>query len=407
MSLNLLDHVALAYQPVWGRQRELAAVRLRVRVLTPEQVDAAHLLGVLADLWTAESPALVVSFTDPALLRQALVTPPVPGLWLELPAVPPERVGDAQAMAQPALARGHHLVQAALLDPATPSVTPPLGARTPGRHQYLLRLTTEAQAQAVQALAAGQPGPWQIGHIYHGLHRRDLVLAALDQGQAWGVCDWPEAEVLSAHQRYGVPVDKRTLVRVQQALMRERAMDVIEGLIHEDAILTHRCLRLVNSPVFGTSREITTVRQALMLLGQRKLSAWMLELMPGASTDLDLRPVRLALVLRARLMQALMAAGAQNDLATEIYVTGLFSGLDRLLHEPLRAALRRVPLSEAITDALLRQSGPYFPYFETAKQLENFDSLTDLPPPGTGAGFGLEQVNRALLRTLAQWRNTL
>ena len=27
MSLNILDHVALAYQPIWGAQRQLVAVR--------------------------------------------------------------------------------------------------------------------------------------------------------------------------------------------------------------------------------------------------------------------------------------------------------------------------------------------------------------------------------------------
>lgn len=402
MSLNLFDHVTLAYQPIWGKQRQLVGVRLRVRVLDPEAVDAAHLLACLAEFWSAEAPTLVVSFVEPALLHQALAAPPVPGVWLEVPAPADGAPDDALALLAPALRRGHQLVQEAALGTVRP--LPPNG---PGRHRCLLHLPPDVVPPLLQAMESGQAGPWLAGQLYQRVGRRDLAAHALDAGQAWGLCGWPDADVLDGYQRYGVPVDKRTLVRVQQALMRERAMDVIEGLIHEDAILTHRCLRLVNSPVFGTSREISTVRQALMLLGQRRLSAWMLELMPGASTDIDLRPVRLALVLRARLMEELMAAGAQHDLATEIYVTGLFSGLAQLMHEPLGAALRRVPVSEAIVDALLRQSGPYAPYFETALQLENLDDLADAPPAGTLAGFALEQVNRALLRTLSGWRNTL
>jgi c-di-GMP-related signal transduction protein len=262
--------------------------------------------------------------------------------------------------------------------------------------------------QTQQAIARqGQGSPVLAGQLYRDLGTRALVQHCLDNRQAWGVCGWPEDDVLRDHHRYGVPVDKRTLVRVQQALMREASMDVIEGLIHQDAVLTYRVLRLVNSPVFGATRQVTTVRQALMLLGQRRLSDWLLELMPGSSADRELLPVRLALVLRGRVMQALMDAGVQHDLATEIYLTGLFSRLDVLTQEPLAAALKRVPLSEPVAEALLRQSGPYAHYLDIACRLESFDQVQRLPAVCETAGFPLDQVNGGLLRTLAQWRNSL
>ena len=49
MSLNLLEHVAFAYQPIWGASRQLTGVRLRVRALAPDSVDAVHLLELLAE----------------------------------------------------------------------------------------------------------------------------------------------------------------------------------------------------------------------------------------------------------------------------------------------------------------------------------------------------------------------
>jgi c-di-GMP-related signal transduction protein len=159
--------------------------------------------------------------------------------------------------------------------------------------------------------------------------------------------------------------------------------------------------------VFGASREVTTVRQALMLLGQRRLRDWMLELMPGASGDRELLPVRLGLVLRARLMEHLMEAGLQRDLRTEIYVTGLFSALDRLTNEPLNAALKRIPISEAMGDALLREAGPYHIYLDIARRMEHFEELQRLPALCEAAAFPLDHVNRSLIRTIAGWRNTL
>ncbi len=403
MSLNLFEHVALAYQPIWGLNRQLTGVRLRLHALSPAAVDAAHLLTLLANVWSDQSPTLVLSFSQTGLLKQALLSEPLDGVWLEVPDFgDAEPAGMVAALAQ-AHARGHRLVHDAPLRHAR--VWPATG---PCQHRYLLHLWPEDVQRTQAAIAAGGDGsPLLSGQLYRDLGRRDVTAHALDQRQAWGVCGWPLDDVLAAHRRYGVPVDKRTLVRVQQALMKECAMDHVEALIHQDAVLTYRVLRLVNSPVFGASREVTTVRQALMLLGQRRLRDWLLELMPGASADLDLLPVRLGLVLRAQVMENLMEAGVQQDLATEIYVTGLFSGLDRLMHEPLSTAVRRVPVSEPMVQALLLQSGPYFPYYEIARRMESWESQAALAVFCENTGFALDSVNRALLRTLAQWRNQL
>ena len=403
MSLNLLEHVAFAYQPIWGSTRQLMGVRLRVRALNTEAVDAAHLLEWLSNEWSEQSPTLVVSFVDQVLLRQALVMTPQDGVWLEIPdfgELEPPGMVDMLARAR---RLGHRLLQDAPLARARP-----MAATGRGEHRYLLRLWPEQVSQALQTVSAqGQGSPVLAGQLYRDLGLRALVQHCLDDRKAWGICGWPEQDVLRQHQRYGVPVDKRTLVRVQQALMREASMEVVEHLIHQDAVLTYRVLRLVNSPVFGASREVTTVRQALMLLGQRRLSEWLLELMPGSSPDRELLPVRLGMVLRGRVMEALMDAGVQHELATEIYVTGLLSRLDELTQEPLAVALKRVPLSEPVAEALLRQTGPYYPYLDIARRLEVFDEVHRLPAACEAAGFPLESVNRALLHALAHWRNAL
>src|SRR5574343_648409 len=85
MALNILSNVALAYQPIWGPDRRLSAVRLRVRAVRPEVVAATHLMAVLAGEWSAEAPSLYLSFADRGLLNQALVHPPVEPVQLELP----------------------------------------------------------------------------------------------------------------------------------------------------------------------------------------------------------------------------------------------------------------------------------------------------------------------------------
>jgi hypothetical protein len=408
MAFNILEHVTFAYQPIWGAKRQLIGARLHVRALHPDSVDAAHLLETIASEWSHDAPFLLVAFADKALLLQALAFNPHDSIWLELPDLgeftPPEMV---QAVA---LARrvGHRLVQRAPLARARPPGNSP-GAR---QFRYLLDLWPEQVAQALRAAEVrGQHGaqqtPLMAEQLYDHIGTRALAAHILDDAKGWGVCSWPTEDVLKAHQRYGVSVDRRTLVRVQQALMHESSMDMVEFLIHQDAVLTHRVLRLVNSPLFGATRQVETVRQALFLLGQMRLREWLLELMPGSATDVDLFPVRQSLVMRAKLMTQLMDAGAQSNLATEIYVTGLFSGLSQLTHEPLGTALGRVPVSQAISDALLRQSGPYHVYLDIARRMESPEQADLLPALCAEADFDLDDVNRSLLRMLAQWRNVL
>lgn len=397
MTLNILDEVALAYQPIWGANRQLAGVRLRIRALNPATFNAPQMLALLSGEWSADAPFLLVSLADTGSLRDALSVHPFDHIWLELPDMgndAPTGLADAAAYAY---RMGHRLVQESPLGRAQP--LPVIGQ---GMHRFLLHLWPEEAVQAQQASS-----PVMREQLYRDIGTCGLAAHCLDQRSAWGLCGWPVDDALKRYTRTGVPVDKRTLVRVQQALMRSGSMETVESLIHQDAVLTFRVLRLVNSPIFGASREVTTVRQALMLLGQVRLRDWMLELMPGASSDADLLPVRLALVLRGKLMEELMDAGFQRDLATEIYVAGLFSRLDLLMQEPLHKALGRIPVSESIRDALLHGAGPYATYLELARRLERFEEVQRLPGFSEVAAFALNHVNRSLIRTLANWRNLL
>ncbi len=406
MAFNILEHVAFAYQPVWGQTRQLVGVRLRVRALHTESVDAAHLLHVLGNEWSEQAPFLLVSFADQPQLLQALSVNPHDAIWLELPDrgdfTAPELV-EAVALAH---RKGHRLVQQSPLARARPSVA------DNGQWRYLLDLWPEQVALALQAAEhRGTPqamrSPVLPGQLYQHIGTRALAAHCLDDAKVWGICGWPEHDVLQTYRHHGVPVDKRTLVRVQQALMRDVSMETLEDLIHQDPVLTFRTLRLVNSPVFGTTRQVETVRQALMLLGQTRLRDWMMELLRGACADQDLQPVRQSMVLRARLMTQLMDAGAQQHLNTESYLTGLFSRLHELMHEPLGVTLGRVPLSEAIGQALLHSNGPYHAYLHLACAMEDPQQMEHLPAMCEQAGFPLDHVNRSLIRMLARWHNLL
>lgn len=400
MGFNPLDHAVFTYQPIWGDGRRLIGARLQARLLD-DGVDAPHLLHAMADWWSAGSPFLLVAFADQRPVFQALSASPPDHVWLEVPdfgpRMPPELL---QALTQ-ARRLGHRLVQNLPLARAHP-----VTGSAAERFRYLLHLWPD---HVRQALSAQRPAdsPVLPGQLYGAIGQVALAAHCLDVRQAWGVVGWPDDDALASRPASALGVDKGALLRVQQALLREASIETVIGLVHSDVLLTYRLLQLVNGDAFGTGREVSSVRQAVLLLGERRFRDALLRLLPGAVSDPDLQPVRQALVLRAQLMQMLMDAGAQHELATEIYLTGLFSTLDRWLRVPLAQALERVPLSEAITEALLAGEGPYGVYLDLARRLADPAQSQHLPARMQEEGFALSHVNTALLRTLARWRSSV
>ena len=304
MSLNLLDHLALAYQPIWGPQRQLAAVRLRARALNPESVDAAHLLQLLASERQPHTPTLLVSFADRPLLLQALERSPLEGIWLELPYEGDFAASDLRERVALARRMGHQLVQGGPLAQAD---------RGPGAPMHLLDLWPEDVALALRAAAERVPpgsprrleSPVLPGQIYQNIGSAVLAAYCLDERKAWGICDWPADDVLHQHRNQPIGCDRYAVLRTLRALEQDLPMEEVEDRLYLDPVLTYRTLRMVNSVAVGAGREIGSIRHALMMMGMTQLRAWLGEQLAVASTEPALRPVRQAMVLRARLMDHL------------------------------------------------------------------------------------------------------
>ena len=114
----------------------------------------------------------------------------------------------------------------------------------------------------------------------------------------------------------------------------EDFVDRIERYVRQDPVLVHRLLVRVNSAGYGLSREIESLRHALMMIGFGALDVWLGEqLAASEEADSALHPVRYGMVMRARLAQHLLDSGSDDNLRSEVFLTALFAQLDRLLHK--------------------------------------------------------------------------
>jgi EAL and modified HD-GYP domain-containing signal transduction protein len=152
--------------------------------------------------------------------------------------------------------------------------------------------------------------------------------------------------------------DQRVVLQLLASLRKpDLEFREIERLIQTDSVLVLKMLRLVNSALFHLPRRITSIRQALTVLGMDRVRSWVQLL---ALSGLEKKPGALYLnaMVRARLGQQLAEITRRQHLSGDQQFTiGLLSTLDALLGLPLEQILDTASFSEEVRDAILQRSG--------------------------------------------------
>ncbi len=138
----------------------------------------------------------------------------------------------------------------------------------------------------------------------------------------------------------------------------ELDFDAIERLIEQDVALSLKLLRFLHSAAFGLGRDVSSIRQALLTLGERNVRKWaslvaVFGLASGKPTEL----VVLALT-RARFAEVLAPKVNQASRSTDLFLTGLLSVVDALTDQPMEAALAPLGLTDDVRNALLLGDPP-------------------------------------------------
>ena len=138
----------------------------------------------------------------------------------------------------------------------------------------------------------------------------------------------------------------------------ELDFDAIEDLIAQDVALSLKLLRFLHTAAFGLGREISSIRQALLTLGERNLRKWVsLAAVFGLAQGKPAELVVVALT-RARFAELLAPRVKLGERATDLFLVGLLSVVDALTDQDMEAALAPLAISEDLRHALLEGSPP-------------------------------------------------
>jgi EAL and modified HD-GYP domain-containing signal transduction protein len=130
----------------------------------------------------------------------------------------------------------------------------------------------------------------------------------------------------------------------------------IELAVRRDPALVYRLLRIANSAAAGVNRQVSTIRDALVMVGVSRLRAWLvlLSLTPSGANDVAMVDA----LARARTCER-VARAANLPHPDVAFTAGLLHGVAESLGLSPTGLLERMPaLAPELADALLGKPGP-------------------------------------------------
>lgn len=192
-------------------------------------------------------------------------------------------------------------------------------------------------------------------------HGAALVATRVQDAETYQRCIDQGFEMFQGpHLQRPLVLERRTLSPSQLICVRllndladpEKPIQQIEQMVGTDPGLTLRLLRTANSSSVGAVNEVTSLRQALVIIGPRRLRSWVvLTLLEGSATTSSSDGLWSVL---ARAFTCQRLGGAEADLA---FTIGLLSGAAQLLGVEPDAIADGSGVGAEARDALLDGSG--------------------------------------------------
>ncbi len=209
-------------------------------------------------------------------------------------------------------------------------------------------------------------GPRELARDAFELRDRAVTLVAcnVDSGDDFKLAEAAGADLFQGfffcrpHMLPGrrITPSRVAMLRLSSALQDPNAeLADLERVITNDVALSYRLLKYINSAYFSLRNEVSSIKQALALLGPESLRRWA-TLTIFADVGDQPRELLVTALIRARFCE--IAGSSEDGTPAELFTLGLFSVLDALTATPMYTAIADLRLAPTLHDALIDHSGP-------------------------------------------------
>ncbi len=178
-------------------------------------------------------------------------------------------------------------------------------------------------------------------------------------------------------------------------------MDVpsLSVAVHHDPVITAKLLKFANSPYFGLHRNITSIPNALHMIGRVTFLQWIcVNMLASFDHNEGAHDMSFLSSMRAKFLESLgIKLRRKGTLPTTVnvqslFMLGLFSMLESIAQMPLKDVLHGVPVDPGIVAALSGEKSHYLPWLRLIEYYEggNWDASVYL-----AGRLGLSEVDLA------------
>ncbi|MDY7032284.1 MAG: HDOD domain-containing protein [Thermodesulfobacteriota bacterium] len=154
----------------------------------------------------------------------------------------------------------------------------------------------------------------------------------------------------------------------------------VSKIITRDVSISYKLLRYINSAYFGVYHDISSIDQALAMLGEKGIRRFLsLIAMSELSCEKPNELMKTS-IIRARFSEVIGESSGSHINSSELFTLGLFSLIDAILDDSMENLMSRLPLSENIKKALVYDEGELKDYLRLAVcyEMGDWNGVSDM-----------------------------
>ena len=245
--------------------------------------------------------------------------------------------------------------------------------------------------------------------LAQGVETREDFARCRDTGfQLFQGYHFARPEVVSGRR---LTASQTTIIQLINLAARDADTMAIEESIKRDPALAVNLLSIVNSVAYNFTRRISSLRQAITVLGRRQLQRWLQLLLmtpAGKAPDAHRTPLLQVAALRGRMLELLVGHLRPHDatLAGQAFITGIMSMMPTALGLPMNEIFEQIALEQEIVAALQSYQGTLGKMLMLIEcyDVEDADGCDAILAGFLGTGLDRNMLNHCLTESL-RWIN--
>ena len=158
-------------------------------------------------------------------------------------------------------------------------------------------------------------------------------------------------------EQRAIPRNHLTYLRLLAALCRQPTnITELEMLIKSEMSLCYGLLRLVNSALYGLPVRVSSIRNALLMVGDDEVRKLVTVALAGVFAESHSKSLISMALERARFCEKL--APMLDEQPSRLYLLGMFSLLDAVVQIPMAQIVKSLPIEEDMVLALTGKESP-------------------------------------------------